>query len=224
MASADLTELCTQFAYQFRQRHILEEALTHRSAASRNNERLEFLGDALLNLIISEHLFEQYPKASEGELSRLRATLVKGETLAELARDLRLGAWLRMGIGELRSGGQHRESILSDALEAVIGAVYLDSDFNACRQMVLHLYRDSLTALPSAHQLKDPKTRLQEYLQARQQALPLYRVLHTHGEAHAQTFTVECAVVERRTVASGSSRRKAEQEAARLLLEQINAP
>ncbi len=222
MTSADLTELCTQFAYQFRQPHILEEALTHRSVASRNNERLEFLGDALLNLIIGERLFEQYPKASEGELSRLRATLVKGETLAELARHLRLGEWLRMGIGEMKSGGQYRESMLSDALEAVIGAVYLDSDFNACRQMVLHLYRDWLTALPSANQLKDPKTRLQEYLQARQQALPLYRVLHTHGEAHAQTFTVECVVVERRTVATGSSRRKAEQEAARLLLEQIN--
>lgn len=222
IANANPAALCATLGYQFQKPHLLEEALTHRSAASRNNERLEFLGDALLNLVISEQLFQQYPKASEGELSRLRATLVKGETLAELARHLRLGACLRMGMGELRSGGQQRASILSDALEAVMGAIYLDGGFTACRHVVLHLYREWLTALPNANQLKDPKTRLQEYLQARQQPLPLYQVLHTHGEAHAQTFTVECAVAERRSVATGSSRRRAEQEAARLLLEQLH--
>lgn len=222
VADINYAELYKVLGYQFQQLHILAEALTHRSAAALNNERLEFLGDALLNMVISEQLFQQYPKASEGELSRLRATLVKGETLAELARMLRLGEWLRMGIGELRSGGQHRASILSDALEAMIGAVYLDGGFSACRQVVLHLYRDWLAGLPNASQLKDPKTRLQEYLQARQQPLPIYQVLATSGEPHAQIFTVECVIAERRSIATGNSRRKAEQEAARLLLEQIH--
>lgn len=199
----------------------MEEALTHRSASAHNNERLEFLGDALLNLIIAEYLFQRYPKAAEGELSRLRASLVKGETLADLARELKLGDWLRMGPGELKSGGYRRESILSDALEAVIGAVYLDGGFGACRDLVLRLYEDWLARLSSASELKDPKTRLQEYLQARQRPLPVYNVLEIHGEPHAQSFTVECVVVDLRTIAVGSSRRKAEQEAARLLLEQM---
>lgn len=207
--------------YGFQQPEWLEEALTHRSASAHNNERLEFLGDALLNLIIAEYLFQRYPKAAEGELSRLRASLVKGETLADLARELKLGDWLRMGPGELKSGGYRRESILSDALEAVIGAVYLDGGFGACRDLVLRLYEDWLARLSSASELKDPKTRLQEYLQARQRPLPVYNVLEIHGEPHAQSFTVECVVVDLRTIAVGSSRRKAEQEAARLLLEQM---
>ncbi len=214
--------LCAALGYAFQQPQGLEEALTHRSASARNNERLEFLGDALLSLIIAEYLFQQYPKASEGELSRLRASLVKGETLAELARELKLGDWLRMGPGELKSGGYRRDSILSDTLEAIIGAVYLDGGFTACRDTVLHLYRDWLAGLSRASELKDPKTRLQEYLQAHQRSLPAYNVLETRGEPHEQSFTVECLVADLRTTATGNSRRKAEQEAARLLLEQIH--
>jgi len=216
-----IASLCASLDYHFRQPELLEEALTHRSASARNNERLEFLGDALLNVVIAEYLFRHYSKASEGELSRLRASLVKGETLAELARGLKLGDWLRLGPGELKSGGFRRESILSDTLEAVFGAIYLDDGLEACRSAILHLYRDHLARLASASELKDPKTRLQEYLQARQRALPIYNVLEIRGEPHAQSFIVECVVAELRAVALGSSRRKAEQEAARQLLEQI---
>lgn len=221
MANPPNARLCAALGYAFHRPEGLEEALTHRSASAHNNERLEFLGDALLNLIVAEYLFQHYPKASEGELSRLRASLVKGETLADLARELKLGDWLRMGPGELKSGGYRRESILSDTLEAIIGAVYLDGGFGACRDLVLHLYQNWLARLSSASELKDPKTRLQEYLQARQRPLPVYNVLEIRGEPHTQSFTVECVVVELRTIAIGNSRRKAEQEAARLLLEQI---
>lgn len=219
--SAALDRLRAALGYNFRRPEWLEEALTHRSASAHNNERLEFLGDALLNLVVAEVLYHRHPKASEGELSRLRASLVKGETLAKLARELKLGENLRLGPGELKSGGARRESILSDALEAVIGAVYLDGGLAACRDLILTLYRENLEGLASASELKDPKTRLQEYLQAYQQPLPVYSVLEIRGEPHAQSFTVECAVAELRAVATGSSRRKAEQEAARLLLEQI---
>lgn len=215
------TRLCAALGYTFQQPELLEEALTHRSASVCNNERLEFLGDALLSLVIAECLFQRYPKASEGELSRLRASLVKGETLAELARRLNLGEVLRLGQGELKSGGSQRESILSDALEAIFGAAYLDGGLTACRTLILHLYRERLEELSSASELKDPKTRLQEYQQARQQPLPIYNVLEIRGEPHAQSFRVECAVAEFRAVAVGNSRRKAEQEAARQVLEQM---
>ncbi|HAS52168.1 MAG TPA: ribonuclease III [Gammaproteobacteria bacterium] len=221
MVHPPLARLINALGYSFQAPERLVEALTHRSASARNNERLEFLGDALLNLIIAEYLYRQYPKASEGELSRLRASLVKGETLAELARELKLGDWLRMGPGELKSGGYRRESILSDAVEAIIGAVYLDGGFGACSELVLHLYQNWLIRLPSASELKDPKTRLQEYLQARQRPLPVYNVLEMRGEPHEQSFTVECVVDGARTIAIGNSRRKAEQEAARQLLERI---
>lgn len=216
-----MTQLCTVLGYRFQQPALLEEALTHRSASVSNNERLEFLGDALLSLVIAEYLFHRYPKASEGELSRLRASLVKGETLAELARNLKLGEALRLGQGELKSGGSQRESILSDALEAIFGAAYLDGGLAAGRTVILHLYQEHLGALASASELKDPKTRLQECQQARQQSLPVYNVLEIRGEPHAQSFTVECTVAEFRAVAVGNSRRKAEQEAARLVLEQM---
>ncbi len=218
---ASVEHLYVSLGYHFQQATLLDEALTHRSASAQNNERLEFLGDALLNLVIAEYLFEHYPKASEGELSRLRASLVKGETLADVARRLSLGNWLRLGSGELKSGGFRRESILSDTMEAIFGAVYLDAGLNGCRDLILRLYRDLLTQLASARELKDAKTRLQEYLQARQQPLPVYNVLEIRGEPHAQNFTVECLAVIGRTVAEGSSRRKAEQEAARRLLEQL---
>jgi ribonuclease-3 len=219
--NASTTRLCATLGYIFQQPGLLEEALTHRSASPHNNERLEFLGDALLNLVMAEYLFQRYPQASEGELSRLRANLVKGETLAELARGLQLGEELRLGQGELRSGGPQRESILADALEAIFAAAYLDGGLSACRALILHLYRDSLEGLASAGELRDPKTRLQEYLQARQQPLPVYTVLEIHGEPHAQSFTVECAVADHRAVAVGSNRRKAEQDAARQVLEQL---
>lgn len=210
-----------RLGYVFQRPELLEEALTHRSASPRHNERLEFLGDALLNLVMAEYLFQRYPQANEGELSRLRASLVKGEALAQLARDLKLGETLRLGQGELRSGGPQRESILADALEAIFAAVYLDGGLEACRALILDLYRDGLEGLASAGKLKDPKTRLQEYLQARQQPLPVYTVLEIRGEPHLQSFTVECAVADCRAVAVGSSRRKAEQGAARQVLEQL---
>jgi len=213
--------LCTNLGYVFQQPGLLEEALTHRSASPRHNERLEFLGDALLNLVIADYLFQRYPQASEGELSRLRANLVKGEALAELARGLNLGQSLRLGQGELRSGGPQRESILADALEAIFAAVYLDGGLESCRRLILHLYQDELEGLASAGELKDPKSRLQEYLQAHQQPLPVYTVLEIRGEPHLQSFTVECAVAGCRAVAVGSSRRKAEQDAARQVLEQL---
>ena len=219
--SPPVSLLCASLGYRFQQPELLEAALTHRSASARNNERLEFLGDALLSMVIAEYLFEHYAKASEGELSRLRASLVKGETLAELARGLKLGDWLRVGAGELKSGGFRRESILSDTLEAVFGAVYLDGGLAACRPLILRLYEDRLARLTSAGELKDPKTRLQEHLQARQHPLPVYNVLEIRGEPHAQSFTVECLVAEAHAVATGSSRRKAEQEAARQMLELI---
>lgn len=219
--NSSTARLCAALGYGFRQSGLLEEALTHRSASPRNNERLEFLGDALLNLVMAEYLFQRYPQANEGELSRLRANLVKGETLAELARGLKLGEELRLGQGELRSGGPQRESILADALEAIFGAAYLDGGLAACRTLILNLYQDCLARLAGASESRDPKTRLQEYLQARQQSLPVYSVLAIHGEPHAQSFTVECAAAEHRAVAVGSNRRKAEQDAARLVLEQL---
>jgi ribonuclease-3 len=217
--------LCKALGYNFKEPQRLQEALTHRSAARPNNERLEFLGDAVLNVVIAAELFKRYPRATEGELSRLRANLVKGDTLAELARNLKLGDYLRLGTGELKSGGFQRDSILANGLEAIFGAVYLDSNFETCQWLILDLYDNLLAKLPTVEELKDPKTRLQEHLQARQQPLPVYTVLEVAGEAHAQCFTIECHVPEAvRTTAVGSSRRKAEQEAARQALEMILQP
>lgn len=215
------TRLTIALDYPFHQPELLELALTHRSAAAQSNERLEFLGDALLNLVMADYLYQHYPQASEGVLSRLRASLVKGETLAVLAHELGLGEALRLGLGEIRSGGAERASILADALEAVFGAVYLDGGLSAARPLILRLYQGRLEELAHAGELKDPKTRLQEYLQARQQALPSYSILEIQGEPHAQSFTVECAVADYRAVAVGSSRRQAEQDAARQVLEQL---
>lgn len=211
-----------RLSHAFHDPLLLEAALTHRSVSGgRNNERLEFLGDALLNAIIAEALYMAYPQASEGELSRLRATLVKGETLAAIAGDLDLGRHLRLGPGELKSGGFRRTSILADALEALVAAVYLDSDFETCRNLVLRLYRTRFATLPPVEQLKDPKTRLQERMQARQQPLPVYHVRSISGEPHERCFVIECQAGDIVTRASGSSRRKAEQEAARKALELI---
>ena len=211
-------KLCQTLGYTFANPNLLTEALSHRSASGRSNERLEFLGDSLLNCVIAVALFKQYPNANEGDLSRLRASLVKGEALAKLARQLELGEYLYLGSGELKSGGFRRDSILADALEAIFGAIYLDSDFVTCQQTILDLYQQRLADLPPPDQLKDPKTRLQEYLQARQQSLPEYSVLEISGADHARSFKIECVVAELRTTAIASSRRKAEQAAARKAL------
>lgn len=205
------------FGYQFTQAALLEQALTHRSfSRTNNNERLEFLGDSVLSLVISHHIYGELNQSDEGDLSRLRASLVKEQTLSDIARSIRLGEHINLGGGELKSGGFRRASILSDTLEAIIGAVYLDSDFDHARDVVLFLYRDYLNNLPDARSLKDPKTRLQEFLQARQINLPDYEVLQAVGKDHDQIFTVKCSIPQLsiETVGKGSSRKKAEQVAA----------
>jgi len=216
--------LAKSLGYQFDDPTLLKQALTHCSAGSRNNERLEFLGDALLGCVIAAELFDRYPKAREGELSRLRASLVRRESLADLAQGLDIGRYLKLGAGERKSGGHHRNSILADALEAVFGAIYLDGGFAACRQSILGLFTDRLAAVADPETLKDAKTRLQEHLQSRQMALPEYTVMEVSGEAHAQSFRVQCALGDSRlapTQGSARSRRQAEQKAAGKMLEQL---
>lgn len=210
--------------YRFRDQALLEVALTHRSAGPGNNERLEFLGDAILNAVIAIELFERRPDATEGELSRLRASLVRGETLAAIARELALGQHMRLGEGERKSGGHRRDSILADTLEAVIGAVYLDSDFDSVSRFVCELFSSRLAELPRVEDLKDPKTRLQEFLQRRGEPLPEYRLVDTAGADHARRFTVRCSV-EAFAVdceATATSRRKAEQQAASDCLDRLS--
>lgn len=204
---------------------LFTAALTHRSASGRNNERLEFLGDAVVNLLVAEMLYERFPDADEGELSRRRASLVSAEPLATLAQQLGLGDVLQLGSGELKTGGFRRQSILADAFEAVIGAVYLDSGLDAARALVTRLFGPQLALLPATDALKDPKTRLQEHLQSRGHALPIYGVETVVGEPHAQHFSVRCEVAELglETQGEGSSRRRAEQEAAQRLLEALAA-
>ncbi|RKR06318.1 RNAse III [Kushneria sinocarnis] len=221
--SSSFDDLSRRLGYAFHQPELLELALTHRSFGGRNNERLEFLGDSIVNFVIAEALFARFPQAREGQLSRLRARLVKGQTLAELAREFQLGPVLRLGSGEMKSGGNRRESILADAMEAVIGAIYLDSDMESVRERVLAWYAHRLEDLNLQDNQKDPKTRLQEFLQSRQLALPQYEVLEVEGEAHAQTFRVSCHVsaLEDATTGSGSSRRHAEQQAAEQALARL---
>lgn len=213
-------------AYRFAQPLLLKAALTHRSAGKNNNERLEFLGDGVLNFIIADHLFERFPEASEGELSRLRAYLVRGATLAVLARRYDLGEYILLGPGEQKSGGFRRDSILAGALEAVIGAVYIDGGFAAAQAVVRGLYAEHLAGLTLDQGLKDPKTRLQEYQQSRGRPLPEYHVLGMDGEAHKQVFKVACVLREPALVTEslGASRRKAEQAAAEQALALLLAP
>lgn len=213
---ADLKRLQRQLGHEFRNEALLIQSLTHRSAGSRNNERLEFLGDAILGFEIAENLCRQHPNASEGELSRARAQLVKRETLAGVARRLELGDYLILGTGELRSGGQTRDSILSDTVEAIIAAVFMDADIESARALVRRILKQEIEGISPEAQPKDSKTQLQEYLQARGKALPVYEVISVEGSAHEQLFVVECrvdslGVTER---GEGSSRRKAEQAAA----------
>jgi len=219
----DITTLTRELGYTFIDQNLLRMALTHRSAGSRNNERLEYLGDSVLNFIIAAELFRRCPELHEGDLSRMRAHLVKGERLSELAASLRLGEVLQLGTGELKSGGHHRASILADALEAVLGAIYTDGGFDTCKQVVLRLYRSLLENLPHPDELKDPKTRLQEWLQSRQFALPHYEITGTHGKEHEREFQVACILshIDTRITGAGSSRRKAEQSAASKTLEML---
>jgi ribonuclease-3 len=211
-----LLKLSQRIDYTFRDTSLIELALTHRSCGGKNNERLEFLGDSIVNLVIAEALFLKFAEAKEGKLSRLRARMVKGVTLAELARDFGLGDFLHLGSGEMKSGGHRRESILADTVEAIIGAIYLDSDMATVKNKILQWYDSRLGNLSIDDPLKDPKTRLQEYLQAKQLPLPKYDVLSIEGSAHEQLFKVSCKVtdLENSIVGQGCSRRIAEQEAA----------
>lgn len=219
----DPQRLSRLLGHTFANPELLDDALTHRSAQARHNERLEFLGDAVLGLLVAEALWRRFPRATEGELSRLRARLVNRDALARVAQELELGQYLRLGAGELRSGGHARESILADAVEAVLAALYLDGGLEVARAAVERLLGERLAALSPADQGKDAKTRLQEWLQARRLALPTYEVVETSGEDHAQTFVVRCVVeaLGRSTSAAGASRRKAEQLAAARLLETL---
>lgn len=221
----DYTRFYHALGYGFKQEDLLTTALTHSSAGTPNNERLEFLGDAILSCIIAEALFERFPFASEGELTRCRASLVKRDTLAQIAQHLGLGQYLRLGGGELKSGGWQRASILADALEAVIGALYREAGMPVCKHVVLRLWQTQLDNLSPREISKDPKTRLQEYLQSKQQPLPEYRVLTVAGAPHAQLFQVECIVpcLSKSTYGNGDTRRRAEQNAASQALTLLTA-
>jgi len=212
-----------QLGYQFHDPGLLTRALTHRSAKVDNNERLEFLGDAILGFEAADYLYHHVVNADEGQLSRMRAQLVKRETLAEIARDLQLGEILHLGQGELRSGGQNRDSILADAVEAIIAAVYLDGGIEPARTLVQHLLGERLADPAKVLQQKDAKTRLQEHLQGQGLPLPVYEVVETMGRQHRQQFVVSCTVdsFDWQTEGRGSSRRKAEQQAAATFLEQL---
>ena len=218
-------DLHKKLHYTFKNEQLLTMALSHRSSTSPNNERLEFLGDSLLNCIIAEALYHKFPKANEGELSRMRASLVKQETLAMIARDLDLGNHVRLGTGELKSGGWRRESILADAVEAMIAAIYLDANFLICTEKVLLWFTDKLAAITAITDDKDCKTKLQEYLQAKKLALPVYELIKTDGLEHHQVFYVRCSVPDLTgaTEGYGQSRRHAEQMAAeKYLLEYLH--
>lgn len=213
------------FGHRFRRPELLQQALRHRSAGLANNERLEFLGDALVNLIVAEALYERWPKADEGALTRARASLVRESSLAEIARSLGLGEWIELGPGELKSGGHRRDSILADALEALVAAIHLDSDFAACREVVLPWFESAIGKLPVGKVEKDAKTRLQEWLQARQKPRPEYRLVESSGEDHALLFRVECCTSDPSCVESAhaGSLRAAEQAAAARVLARIEA-
>ena len=212
--------LIKRLGYNFSDQELLVLALTHRSCGNTNNERLEFLGDSIVNFVIAKALYQKFPKAKEGQLSRLRAGLVKGVTLAEVAKELELGECLRLGTGERKSGGQRRDSILADAVESIIGAIYLDSGMDTCEARILDWFAERLQNLTLDSNQKDPKTLLQEYLQARKQDLPIYELLQVKGQDHEQVFVMSCSVnmLGEATKAEASSRRIGEQKAAALAL------
>jgi ribonuclease-3 len=217
----DYERLQRVIGHQFSDLSLLSLALTHRSCGSENNERLEFLGDALLNSTIAQILFHQFPQEKEGILSRLRASLVKGETLAEIAREFSLGDDLILGEGELKSGGFRRESILADAIEAIIGAMYIDAGMDVCQEFIQRVFEERLADLSVDKFLKDPKTRLQELLQSRHLPLPSYSVVNIEGQSHQQEFQVRCdtALIKNGPVATASNRRQAEKLAAQKVLD-----
>ncbi|MFO1258751.1 MAG: ribonuclease III [Gammaproteobacteria bacterium] len=217
-------ELSQALGLDLNENKLLKQALTHKSKGSPHNERLEFLGDAILSFVITTELYQRFPKVEEGVLSRLRSNLVKGETLAKLAQTLNLGEHLRLGAGEMKSGGHHRQSILADAFEAVLGAIYLESGLERVRSKILIWYGDALNNVAVEQAEKDPKTLLQEWLQSNGEALPVYRIVTIEGEPHAQFFTVNCeAGLGIVTEGKGNSRRQAEQFAAQKALEQLYA-
>lgn len=206
--------------YEFQDAELFQQALTHRSATNRNNERLEFLGDAVLGFVISEVVYNARPESPEGDLSKLRSSLVKDESLAQLALELGLGEFLILGSGERKTGGHRRESILADAVEAIFGAVFLDCGFTAARDIVLRVFDARIRDLPNVKDLRDPKTRLQEWLQARKMALPNYELIEVSGQDHKKRFLVTCSVPETSQATEGESTtlRKAEQKAARKMM------
>lgn len=220
---ANLNELMNRLGHRFRNAKLLEGALSHRSVGSDNNERLEFLGDSILGFIIASELYQQHPEAQEGELSRMRASVVNGDVLARLSIDLGINEHLRLGIGEYKSGGKSRRSILADALEAVVGAIYIDAGLEICRRCLLNWYGKRVDDLSKLTPHKDAKSRLQEWLQARKFPLPMYKTKVT-GEAHTQIFTVMCFIegLPHKTKGVSTTRRQAEQIAAEHFLELLN--
>lgn len=223
MAKADSVAGSDRIGHRFADAQLLAQALTHRSAGAPHNERLEFLGDGIVNLLVAEVLFQRWPKADEGALTRARAELVREASLATIARELDLGARLTMGPGEMKSGGHRRDSILADAVEAVVAAIYLDAGFEACRARVLPWFETALAALPVGKPEKDPKTRLQEWLQGKQKPLPAYELVSETGEEHARHFQVRCITSDPPLSAEGegNSRRVAEQAAAAGVISQL---
>lgn len=223
MSVENYQKLQERLGYTFKSIALLKLALTHRSHGATNNERLEFLGDSILNLVVGHELYRRFPEAREGQLSRLRSQLVKGETLAEMAKEFAIGDCLILGEGEAKSGGSGRDSILADSVEAIIGAIYTEVDYEPCRQKVLEWYQPRLAQITLAAPAKDSKSMLQEYLQSKGKPLPLYQVVEAEGESHAQIFTIECTTVLSKTSvkAKASNRRDAEKLAATEMLRRL---
>jgi len=222
--SFNLERLQKKLGVKFDKPSLLEQALTHRSIGNSNNERLEFLGDSILGFVVADKIYQKFPEADEGIMSRLRANIVNGDSLADVATLLRLGEELLLGPGELKSGGRNRPSILSDAVEAIIGAIYKDDSLLAAQAWIEKHFANKLNALSTQAAIKDPKTRLQEYLQSRGEQVPDYKLMSTTGLDHNQLFTVECcvAIINQTFTASASSRKKAEQKSAHKVLEKLN--
>jgi len=218
-----LSNFCDRIGYQFRDFDLLNTSLTHSSVDTEHNERLEFLGDAVLGLVIGETLYDQFPAAKEGDLSRLRSNLVKGETLSVVAREFELYHYLQVGGSDLKTSIQHHHSLLEDAVEAVIGAIYLDSDFECARKVVLRWFENRLESISLDENSRDPKSRLQEYVQANSLGLPQYRIVRRQGSEHNQTFFVQCRILSLNIEAEGTgrNRKSAEQEAAKEILQMI---
>lgn len=218
-------KLAKKLGLHFNNPELLKRALTHRSADIKHNERLEFLGDSILGFVVAERLYEKFPNADEGVLSRFRSSLVNQASLAAIARALQLGDYLIMGSGELKSGGYRRDSALSDAMEAIMGALVLDQGMEACRSWILQLFHDAIERLSMENRNKDPKTRLQEIMQARGLPLPEYTLLSQKGQPHDQLFRIACkiALLSDVVTGEGSSRKKAEQHAAEMLLERLTS-